>query len=452
MFTHTKAQGTIRTPLTLAALSILLAACGGGSDDGKPAVSASPARTSTAATSTSSAAAGASTTVAVNGNGSNTAAGGASATPANTGNNAGTGTPTTPVGTQANGNTSAGSTPDAGNANPTSGGTGAAPSGNTPADSTAAGQTNTGNATPSPRGDDTGATTPAASDTTAAGPVPAISDKGVRGDVLLAMMDQNACTDPWTPRTTTLFGEELDGQNGADTLGAWYTAKFDVDSYTYDMSKWEGGMPASAPGWVYDCTQPAVRSYGKPLKPGSYTFTMDTHPQYRFLSSTYYGLPWIKRGINATNIKYPVTVTDDSVHVGDTIKVSQQEDVGHLASDQFARNLPEGRKLDGNFTAEGGYTFQRSALVPFGTLRQWQDGAGNHVRLMLIAGDTPDEAKVCTDAATSLVKRLQCKSWRVPAGWTWGTELTHPKRYVIDDRSVYPNETGHLYWSQTMAR
>lgn len=173
---------------------------------------------------------------------------------------------------------------------------------------------------------------------------------------------------------------------------------------------------------------------------------MSSRPVYFLWTGPLYGEPWLKKGFNSSNVAYAVDVTEESVSIGATVQAWQQEDFGYLAADRNTHLGMTERDFGADFSAET-YSFQRDALVPFGTLRRWQDGAGNHVRLMLIVGDTPDEARLCTEAMTELTKRLQCKSWRVPADWSWGKELKNPKRYIVDDRSVYSNETGHMYWS-----
>ncbi|MDO4232614.1 MAG: hypothetical protein Q4D19_10825 [Lautropia sp.] len=397
MFKHKNHGTSLRTPMTIAALSILLAACGGGggSDD----TQATSGRSSSAASGNAGAAATSNTTVNVAANNAAPAAGGATAP---------------------------------GSANTNTPANGAAGSGTTPAPET-------------PRGTEDGAAPNNAAGNTPAGPVAAISAQGVRGDVVLAIMDQNACRSPDVYRTNAPLGTAL-GNTNDDTTSIVYRAEFnDLSSYSYDHSKLTS-TPARAPGWVYDC-QPGVRSYSKPIKPGQYTFRMSSSPSYFGWSTTYYGNPSIKRGFNRSGVDYDVNVTENSVSFGASVKVSQQEDLGYLAANQTAHQAMTERKVEANFTAEA-YSFQRNALIPFGTLREWRDGAGNLVRLMLIAGDAPDEARLCTETMTDLAKRLQCKSWRVPADWSWGKELGTPKGYVVDDRTVYPNETGHMYWSK----
>lgn len=399
MFKNAQPLSPMRTPMTIAALSILLAACGGGGGGDSSANSTANSTASSSANATSN------TTINVGGNAANTpapsgTAGGASA--GNTGSTANTGAATPATETPRN-------TTDA------SGTTVAAPSGTT----------------------------------TASGPVAPISTRGVRGDVLLGMMDQNGCTTPYTLRTASLFGETITGQNGADTVELLDNASFDnVNSYTDDMSKWQGAVPASAPAW-FVCTQPGVRSYTKPIAPGSYTYTSSSRPSYFFLGSSAYGQPWLKKGVRQFTAIYTVNITDDSLSIGSSVKVNQQEDFGYMAASQRAHAAMTQRVVEADFTAEA-YSVKRDALVPFGTLREWRDGAGNRVSLMVIAGDTPDEARVCTDTNTDMIKRLQCKSWRVPADWSWGKPLNDPKQYIIDDRSVYSGETGHMYWSKQM--
>ncbi|MBF1259660.1 MAG: hypothetical protein HXM46_12625, partial [Lautropia mirabilis] len=36
--------------------------------------------------------------------------------------------------------------------------------------------------------------------------------------------------------------------------------------------------------------------------------------------------------------------------------------------------------------------------------------------------------------------------WQVPANWKRGQELKEVDQYIVDDRSVYPNESGVRYF------
>lgn len=441
-------RSRLSPPASLTAIALLLAACGGGGGgDDSRSVSASPASSNaTVSVDTSTAASAASNANAATSSSQTGSAGNATNTgsPGNAGDTANTASaPAANAPNNGSGTPQSDNIPPA----PTEPGTGgtSAPDNSTPSPSQPGsnGTTDTPQTTPGTDTVDADSKTSGAPIPT---PVPLISAEGVRGDVVLAIMDQNGCSSPYSDRTSAPLGEELSRDNGKDTVDTEDGAKFNVNSYTEDWSKWQGGFPARAPGW-FICAQRAVRSYSNPIEPGQYTFRVSARPMYLVWTSPLWGEPWIKKGFNSSAVIYDVTVTNESVSFGTSIKVEQQEDLAYLASSQST--VQPGRTVDTSFTGET-YSFQRNALVPFGTLNQWQDGAGNRVRLLVIAGDTPDEARVCTETHTDLVKRLQCKSWRIPENWSWGQELSSPKRYIVDDRSVYPNESGFLYWSRQM--
>ena len=226
---------TLRIPLTAAALSLLLAACGGGGDSTKPqTVSSSPS-------------ASGSTEVAGNGT---------VASP----HDAGSAAAAIP-GLITSGPRGA---PDAALIN--------AIAENTPRPPVASNDSNQARPSPLSTGNEAG---------TAAG-VPLVSAQGVRGDVLLAMFDQQACRNEFDlDRSESLSAPrflELTPQRTSDTPPVLSEAALNVHAYRYDMSQWqkEGRhAPARAPEFVYRCGAD-VRSYSNPMRPGGYTYRMLT--------------------------------------------------------------------------------------------------------------------------------------------------------------------------------
>lgn len=286
---------------------------------------------------------------------------------------------------------------------------------------------------------------------TARGVAPLISKDGIRGDVLLAMFDQKACMGDFnTHRVESLKGAPLSQDTAVkeDTPPVLTVASLNVEPYTYDMDKWRidgRHPPARAPGHVYECMYPDIRSYSNPVNPGDYTYSMTTAGRYvTYLTMRYYGEPWITRGVNEAKVDYPLTVTDDQVVIGAQVKLLLGEDLNYTW--KHGQSLKEGRTVETllNGTAHG---YQRQALVPFGVLNQWQDADGNNLRLLLIRGDKANEVRLCTHLNSSLARRLHCVTWQVPADWRWGKELVGGRHYLIEDRSVYAGETGFMYWN-----
>ena len=338
------ARISLRTPLTAAALSLLIVACGGGGNsDNARNVSSSPtpgSATSNPSASTNPATGGSNTGT----GGSNTGTGNSATAPSNTNINITTGafvgsgaiaeaitggTPPTPPATD-NGNQSSSTTPSTGNGNTSAGGasnTGSTGSGNT-ADAGAAADSNTGSTTP---------TTPAV--------VPLVSDQGVRGDVLLAMFDQHACASPYE----SARAESLSSPN-SDRLGKTVDTPtlrslafieknpyvYGYTPYTYDYSKWEAHGDNSARarvGWVLQCEYPDIRTYTNPLQPGNYTFSMETGGVYKTSTySSYWGAEWITKGINTARSDYAITATENEFTIGSTATLYLDEDLDYQAT------------------------------------------------------------------------------------------------------------------------
>lgn len=401
MYKNKNHAATLQTSMTIAAMSILLAACGGGSDGDSSAVSASP----DASTSSSAALNASTATSPVSGTDANSTA----TAPNNTGTD-----------------TTNGTNPDAAN-------TGA----NTTTSSNTA-----GNSTSGSDGIASGRLPDASATATAA-----ISDNGVRGDVMLALMEQNACIPHYIDRTETLLGSTIPLAQ-ADTPYVGHIASFKradkvyFDPYTYDYSAWNrgGSAPTMMPDYISNCTHASTRSYSNPTPPGHYDFEMSSRQSWVFRPH----FPTaFKRGFNTADASFAINLTADQLEIGSTVRLELTEDLLYIAI-RTSSALP-GRTFSSELSGEA-HSIRRDALVPFDTTFQWQDDAGNSVRLKLVKGDTADQARLCTEFNTSLAKRQHCKSWHVPDGWQWGQELTKPNVYIIDDRSVYPNESGYLYW------
>ena len=281
---------------------------------------------------------------------------------------------------------------------------------------------------------------------------PPISNRGIRGDVLLAMFDQKACSGDFTvDRVESLNGARLTQDSAVrnDTPPVQTVASLDVEAYTYDMSKWNidgRHPPARAPGHVYECAYPDIRSYSNPVKPGAYTYSATTAGRYAtYLTMRYYDSDWITRGVNEAKVDYPLTVTEDQVIVGAHVKLQLEEDLVYNWKYYGGNGTREGRKEQALLSGTA-RSYQRQALVPFGVLNQWQDAVGNNLRLLLLKADKANEVRLCTHLNSSLARRLHCVTWQVPTGWSWGKELIGGRHYLVEDRSAYAGEAGFMFW------
>lgn len=441
MMKDARFQTSLCVPLTAAALSLILAACGGGgSNNSTRAVSSSPSANTP---STANVPAGTSPiadainigTINITGN---TGDAGSSSGNSSSGT---TGAGSTGSASGSTGSTGTGTNNSNANGSSASSGTGST-----------AGNASTGNAsgsTSTNTGANTGtATNPATPATPAVAPL--VSVKGVRGDVLLAMFDQQACRGEFDMnRDGAVTGASPNVSVEKNTPPVYAMTALSAHPYTYDYDKWRAhgsNPPARAPLYVMNCSYPDIRSYSNPVQPGSYTYKTETAGRYHtYLTSRYYGDPSITRGVNEATTTYPLTVTADAITVGSDVKVELEEDFGYKATDISASDVPKGRELDLALTGTA-RTYQRQGVVPFGAVNRWQDGAGNNLELLLIKADEANTVRLCTHLNSVLAKRLHCVTWEVPADWVWGKELKGGSHYLIDDRSVYAGETGFFYW------
>lgn len=380
-------KSMIRIPVTAAALALLLAACGGGSSSDK-AVSSSPTPPGSQGT-TPSANAGAS------GSGS-----GATTTPGTGGNNIttppGSGTP--PGGTTTPGTDT--TTPGSGS----SGGT--SPGSSTPPPSTTPPST--------PPGNDANPPPPAPSPTPPQ-PVPLVSADGVRGDVLLAMLSQKPCVGAWpTPAR---------GEDGSFLSEGFIRIVADSHMGNYTIRP---DHPSTGFSNTLGCNG---QDY-QPVAPGAHRYH---HGQTVF--AKFYRTP---RDFVFLHVEM-------GAHVGtETVTLNR-----HMNATGFGFQAP---RFERQLQAATDYTFRLDANIPFGDVHQWtapnpaDASKPQFDRLMLLKEPGDRDVRLCWNTDLVEVKRLQCMLWRIPQNWTAGSLLTNLDQTLVEDRSVYPGETGLAYW------
>jgi len=277
--------------------------------------------------------------------------------------------------------------------------------------------------------------------------VPNISGKGVRGDVLLAMIEQHACGARMT-RSTTYEGPEV-GAESIDTPNVFFKSVLEgAGNYTDDPNDW---VPAD--GFVQrECR----RRFYKPVKEGTYNYVLETASSYaRIKERPIYGEPWLKRGFNGLKVSYTVTVREKSFSIGPSMQAEATEDIGYTATTNEAPE--DGGRYTPYFNELKELVVDRDSLVSFGTLREWgpryesaySDNAHrDQARIMLIKSGRNNQARLCTNVEITYVKRLICSTWEISKDWKWGEELKYVGSYIVDDRSTYPREVGIMYWRQ----
>lgn len=263
------------------------------------------------------------------------------------------------------------------------------------------------------------ADTAEASTVTQAAPQTApISAAGVRGDALLTMLDQKGCltlhqaTSYNGTRVTT--GQPLElPEPRADT-------DLNPNNYQKTTPNSPGLLsPFAALGNIICDTQ--YYQYHA-AAPGEYSLSVGSgpHPRHQYLGEK------ILRGFTGQRISASLTVTADSASLGDVVSVGA------------------GKPSIGGVGAP--FSFRLDGVASYGLLKQWGSQVGNLAKLLLLKGDSDQQAKLCWNIEQPRAKRLQCVVWQAPANWKRGQQLQVVDQYLVDDRSVYEGEKGFEYW------
>lgn len=382
---------TYRVPVTAAALAILLAACGSGSShddshvDTKALSGTTPAATTKHATKADAAQTGDTEQA-------NTAAqAGDAAQAANT--------------TQTADAAQAAAAAPASPANAESAAAPATDASGTISSATAANRTAV-------------ADTAEASTVTQAAPQTApISAAGVRGDALLTMLDQKGCLT--LDQATSYNGTRVTTGQPLELPEPRADTDLNPNNYQKTTPNSPGLLsPFAALGNIICDTQ--YYQYHA-AAPGEYSLSVGSgpHPRHQYLGEK------ILREFNNQSISASLTVTADSASLADAVSVGA------------------GKPSIGGVGAP--FSFRLDGVASYGLLKQWGSQVGNLAKLLLLKGDSDQQAKLCWNIEQPRARRLQCVVWQAPANWQRGQQLQVVDQYLIDDRSVY-GEKGFVYW------
>ena len=382
---------TYRVPLTAAALAILLAACGSGNGndgnhaDTKALSDTTPAATANHATKADAAQAG--DTEQANA----AAQAGDAAQAANT--------------TQTADAAQAAAAAPASSANAESAAAPATDASGTISSATAANRTAV-------------ADTAEASTVTQAAPQTApISAAGVRGDALLTMLDQKGCLN--LHHATSYNGTRVTTGQPLELPEPRADTDLNPNNYQKTTPNSPGLLsPFAALGNIICDTQ--YYQYHA-AAPGEYSLSVGSgpHPRHQYLGEK------ILREFNNQSISASLTVTADSASLADAVSVGA------------------GKPSIGGVGAP--FSFRLDGVASYGLLKQWGSQVGNLAKLLLLKGDSDQQAKLCWNIEQPRARRLQCVVWQAPANWKRGQQLQVVDQYLVDDRSVY-GEKGFVYW------
>ena len=385
---------TYRVPMTAAALAILLAACGSGSShddshvDTKALSGTTPAATTKHATKADAAQAG--DTEQANA----AAQAGDAAQAANT--------------TQAADAAQAAAAAPASPANAESAAAPATDASGTISSATAANRTAV-------------ADTAEASTVTQAAPQTApISAAGVRGDALLTMLDQKGCLT--LDRATSYNGTRVTTGKPLELPEPRADTDLNPNNYQKTTPNSPGLLsPFAALGNII-CNTKYYQYHA--AAPGEYSLSVGSapHPRHQYLGEK------ILRGFTGQRISASLTVTADSASLGDVVTSPTHDGKSQISG----VGAPFSFRLDG--------------VASYGLLKQWGTQVGDLAKLLLLKGDSDQQAKLCWNIERPDTKRLQCVVWQAPANWQRGQQLQVVDQYLVDDRSVHEGEKGFEYW------
>lgn len=453
-----------RLPVTAAALALLLAACGGGGGGAQRGVLSSPQPPSSSGgglvpgggqsgQAGQNGRNGSSSQSGQNGQSGNASQGGQSGQNGSTSQNGASGS----VGT---GGSGAGSTGSGGSTGGQTGGTGNADTGNTGSQS-GSGTGNTGNQSGGgSAGNQNGGASGTGTITPIVSRLPLISARGVRGDVLLAMIDQRACAS--LSRATSYNGSLLANTHTPNVVAG---VELDPFNYTHTTS----APDPSSPLIDAKCTENYYR-YRAAEEGRSYTIYAYSYPRYYHPLSI-----GATQRVHYLEVRTPLTVSGTGFTLGQTISVRDGADDG---ISNFWGNSTHVEKLE--LSAAAARTIAFNSVVPYGVLIEWKgtsssaavsatsgSGAANATgtanaasgtsrtnstsprleQLMLLRGQNGSQAKLCWNASgLQYARRLHCTAWKAPAGWQRGQKLGFDGHYLIDDRSAHAGESGFFYW------
>ena len=352
---------TYRVPVTAAALAILLAACGSGSShddshvDTKALSGTTPAATTKHATKADAAQAG--DTEQANA----AAQAGDAAQAANA--------------TQTTGTAQAAAAAPASPANAESAAAPATDASGTISSATAANRTAV-------------ADTAEASTVTQAAPQTApISAAGVRGDALLTMLDQKGCLN--LHHATSYNGTRVTTGQPLELPELRADTGLNPSNYQKTTPNSPGlQSPFAALGNII-CDAQYYQYHA--AAPGEYSLSVGSapHPRHQYLGEK------ILREFNNQSISASLTVTADSASLADAVSVGA------------------GKPSIGGVGAP--FSFRLDGVASYGLLKQWGTQVGDLAKLLLLKGDSDQQAKLCWNIERPDTKRLQCVVWQAPA-------------------------------------
>ena len=264
------------------------------------------------------------------------------------------------------------------------------------------------------------ADTAEASTVTQAAPQTApISAAGVRGDALLTMLDQKGCLN--LHHATSYNGTRVTTGQPLELPELRADTGLNPSNYQKTTPNSPGLQSPFAALNNIICDAQYYQYHA--AAPGEYSLSVGSapHPRHQYLGEK------ILRGFTGQRISASLTVTADSASLGDVVTSPTHDGKSQISG----VGAPFSFRLDG--------------VASYGLLKQWGTQVGDLAKLLLLKGDSDQQAKLCWNIERPDTKRLQCVVWQAPANWQRGQQLQVVDQYLVDDRSVY-GEKGFAYW------
>lgn len=161
-----------------------------------------------------------------------------------------------------------------------------------------------------------------------------------------------------------------------------------------------------------------------------------------------YSLAGFKFGVSVlTTIPYAGSAADPFRFQGHHARGTELLNLGQNAQLETPKVINGNDQVTMMLHPAGGFSVRKDQFFPFNRgLHRWSNKAGHFIEMLLLRARRPDQARLCFNFHGQNIKRLQCSNWQVPSGWTLGQPLIPRGFSVIDDRTLYPGESGLRYW------
>lgn len=265
-----------------------------------------------------------------------------------------------------------------------------------------------------------------------------VTPNGVRGDLLLGMLQQKPCSSvalrtgydstevpPETPRE--------DPRSAQQEFPTLYTA-VRLTPETYEDLHVGGPVQLA---YKRDCEPRSFRF--KPAPDGTYSVLIITD-----VIGSPVGHFEARRGIVSQMLQMPMTVTSQGVSLGQTLEARADTKQNSYEGNWNIGSLPKGATEKASLGSDTVFSTSFGSVVPWGVLQSWQTPDNRNVRILLAQGDNDNQVKLCWASYLNYSRRLHCTIWTVPETWTRNEALEASGQYVIDDRSTM-GEDGFIY-------